>query len=200
MKCRLIFFFAMMAYVQSKAQYSHMPNPVAKQLNDKAVGKYIKYNAFPDSVVAAIALLDKAISADSFYYNAWTNKLGYECQLKRYDEAIQTAGNIFRIFPKMNDILFFRGILQFKTRHDNDAIATFEQLIKIYDNKKNSEDLKTDVINKAIAMKLIGKTEEGNQILKKLAEAEHDPAIKSYIESYITDSKEKIIEQMVPGS
>ena len=204
MKSCFIFLFAMIASVQSRAQYDHVPNAVAKQLNDIAVSKYLKYNTTPDSIVAAIKLLDKAVSADSLYYSAWTSKLGYECQLKSYEAAIKTTGSIVRIFPKMNDILFFRGILQFKTRHEKEAIATLESLIKIYDNtpnkKKNNEDLKTDVINKAIAVKLIGKTEEGNAILRKLAEGEYDPAIKKYIASYITYSKADIIEQMVPGS
>jgi len=204
MKGRFIFLFAMMAFVQSWAQYDHTPNAVAKQLNDQAVGIYIKHNSSPDSVAVAIRLLDRAVSADSLYYSAWTNKLGYECQIKKYDAAVKTTDNIIRIFPKMNDILFFRGILQFKIRHDKEAKATFEALIKTYDSapviKKNNEDLKTDVINKAIALKLIGKTEEGNTILRKLAVGEHDPAIKKYVESYITYSKENIIEQMVPGN
>lgn len=202
MKSLVTLIVCIAAFIHCKAQAEHIPDPKAKALNDKAVGKYLKYNSNPDSVLAAVRLLDKAVEIDSFYYNAWTNKLGYECQLRRFEEAMNTTGNITRIFPKSNDILFFRGILQFKFRHDREAIATFEKLVKIYDKEPNknysNDDLKTDLINKAIALKLIGKTDEGNEILRKLADKEHDPAVKKYIMSYISDSKETIINNMVP--
>ena len=203
MKTHILTLVCMIAFAQSWAQPDHIPMPYAKRLNDRAVTTYTKFNTNADSVMAAIALLGKAVAADSLYYNAWTNKLGYECQLKHFDEAIKTAQNITRIFPDMHDLLFFMGILQFKTHHDKQAVATFEQLVAIYNRpakKMNNQDLKTDVINKAIALKLIGKTEEGNSILVKLANDERDPAIKKYIASYINYSKEQIIELMVPGN
>ena len=152
--------------------------------------------------MAVLGLLDKAIAIDSNYYEAWTAKLGFQCQLHWFDLAIGTAGDITRLFPQETSVMFFRGILQFKMKHDVEAIATFRRLLETYDTiaapPAGSEALKTDLINKALTIKLLGGVFDANKMLEELAANEQDPAQKNYILSYIKATPEKIVSDMAP--
>ena len=203
MKYLLILIITNIAFVHCDAQFTHVPDPKAKQINDKAINTYIRYNKNHDSVVSVIHMLDQALNIDSSYFIAWTNKLGFECQLKQYDNALNTVKRIAIIFPAETDIVFFSGILELKTGHNDEATATFNKLITIYDEvpdtNNNSDHLKTTMLNKGIALKLMGKADESRKIFVNLSIKEHDLAVRRHINAYISKSKEEIINDLIAG-
>jgi tetratricopeptide (TPR) repeat protein len=146
-------------------------------------------------------MLNNAVTIDYNYYFAWANKLSFECKLKEYDSALNTSQRMARIFSDNIDLVFFSGLLEFKTGHNTEAIAIFNGLIKQYsklhDNNDNSDHIKTALLNKAIALKLLDKAAESKKILTDLSNKEKDPAVKKHINSYITKTKEKIINDMI---
>ncbi len=199
MKYLLTLIIFIFPFIPVEAQQAHIPGQRAKALNDKAVNVYFKYNKNNDSITSVMRMLDEALAIDSNYLTAWTNKLGFECQLKQYDSALITANRIIPVFPDQTTINFFSGILALKTGHKDDAETTFNKLIKIYDAipdaNDNSDHLKTAQVNKAIALKLTGHDDECKQILVNLSMKEHDLAVRRHISAYITRSKEEIINE-----
>ncbi|MFI5196793.1 MAG: tetratricopeptide repeat protein [Chitinophagales bacterium] len=204
MKYLLILIICIIAFAHCEAQYTYMPDPKAKMVNDKAINTYIRYNKNQDSVVSVIRMLDQALNIDSNYFIAWTNKLSFECQLKQYDNALNTAKRIIRIFPDQTNVIFFSGLLEFKTGHNDEATATFNKLINIYDEvpdtNNNSDHLKTALLNKGIALKLMGKADESRKIFVNLSIKESDLAVRRHINAYISKSKEEIINKLLNES
>lgn len=203
MKHLLIFLICINSCFHCEAQSPHVPNPKAKLINDKAINTYTGYSTNHDSIVSVIRQLDKALKIDSNYYNAWTNKLGFQCQIGQYENALETAKRMEHIFPNETDIIFFGGILQYKVGYTSDAEATFNKLLKIYDSvhdkNNNSDHLKTTLLNKGLALIIVNRDNEGRKILAKLRDDESDPAVKQYINAYVTKSREEIIDDMIPG-
>lgn len=183
------------------AQSAHVPDSKAKRIHDRAVNTYLKYYNIADSVNSVLVLLDQALNIDSIYYTAWITKVGFECQQKQYTNALITCKKINHIFPNETDMIFFSGILEFKTGNNKDAINTFNELIPIYssiiDTNNNTDHLKTAQLNKGIALKLVGKTQESKQLLLSLSMSEHDLAVRRHINTYITKSNEAIIDDLI---
>ncbi len=202
---KYLFIAAIFLAIQTSQAQSvfHAPKAEAIRLNDSAINKNIRSGSNPDSLPAIIALLERSIKADSFYYSAWTNLLGFQCQAGHYTTALNTAKSIARIFPEKADMLFFYGALQYKTGHKKDAATTFNKLLKLYNStdtrKVNRNDMQTAAINKGIVLILLDKKEEGKKLLQKLADQENDKAVKHYIATYASMTKEQILNEMIPG-
>ena len=201
MKQLIILITCSISFIECSAQAVHIPDPKAQQINDKAVSTYLRYNKNHDSVLSSIHMLNSALAIDSNYFRAWTNKLGFECQVAQYDDALVTAKKIVRIFPSETGVLFFSGLLEFKTGHNDDATATFSKLVTIYDavpdTNSNPDHLKTALLNKAIALKLLDKADESKDILVTLSMKERDLAVRRHVNSYISKTKEEIIDTML---
>lgn len=203
MKCIILTLAVTSVCYSGRAQTAHVPALKAQQLNDEAVTKYIKYGTNTDSIKAALRLLGQAVVADSGYYNAWTNKLDFECQAGLYESALKTTNSMVRLFPAEVNVLFLNGVLQFKTGHSKDGIAVFNKLLKLYDampaGRENADNLKTIQINKGIALILVGRKKEGEDILTQLGSKEKDPAVKHYLMAYIGKPKAAIVTELIPG-
>lgn len=181
----------------------HKPYPKSKRINDEAIGLYLKNPKNTDTIKLVIAQLDKAIKLDSAYYGAWANKLNFECQLKKFKNAVETVEYMSKLFPWENDVRFTLGILQMKTKQKAKANATFAALLATYntlpDTGIDANNLKGDLLNKGLAQMLTGKTKEGKEFLTKIAERETDPAVKNYILSFCKMSSKKIVAEKMPG-
>lgn len=204
MKFTLLTAFVCFACLLSNGQtIKHKPYPKSKQINDAAIATYLKNPKKTDTVKLVIAQLDKAIKLDSAYYGAWANKLNFECQLKKYKNAVVTAGFMAELFPWENDVRFSLGILQLKTKQKDKANATFNALIATYntlsDTGNTANHLKSDMLNKGLTLILTDKTKEGREYLTKIAERETDPAVKKHIISYSKMTKKKIVAEKIPG-
>ncbi len=184
-------------------QVLHRPNDRAIQINQEAITKYLADTNKPDNVAAAMRLLDKAIKTDSYYYNAWNNKLSLQCRQKKYNDALKTAARMQRIFSAETDVHFSYGVLQMKTGHSKEAVTTFYHLVNLYDRMNAqsnvSDNLKTMLVNKALALKLLDKPGEAAAILAKLRDEENDPAVKQYLGAHMARTKEELIDYMMPG-
>ena len=202
---KYLFIAAIFLAIQTSQAQSvfHAPKAEAIRLNDSAINKNIRSGSNPDSLPAIIALLERSIKADSYYYSAWTNLMGFQCQAGHFTTALTTAKRIVRIFPNKADVLFFYGALQYKTGHKKDATATFNKLLKLYGStdtlKTNHNDMQTADFNKGIVLILLDKKDEGKKLLQKLADQENDKAVKHYIATYASMSKEQILSEMIPG-
>ena len=203
MKCILLALAATGVFCCAGAQPAYKPALKAQQLNDEAVTKYIKYGSSPDSIKAALRLLQQAVTADSSYYSAWTNKLDFECQAGLYESALKTTDRMVHLFPAEVNVLFLNGVLQFKTGHNKAAVAVFNKLLKIYDampaDKESADNLKTIQINKGIALIMVDRKKEGEDILTKLGSKEKDPAVKHYLMAYVGKPKADIVTALIPG-
>lgn len=179
------------------------PATAAHQLNDKAVNIFLKYNKSDDSIASAISLLDQATNLDSTYFNAWTNKLDYQCLLKKYPDAIATCRKAIRLFPDATDLVFLYGALQLKTGDSTASTTTFTGLLKTYNDQlrtdKHKGDVQTCTINKALVLIILGRSKEAGTLLKKLAGKERDQAVKRYILRYMQKTAAGIINEKIPS-
>jgi tetratricopeptide (TPR) repeat protein len=149
----------------------HKPYPKSKRIHDEAISLYLNYPTNKDSIKSVIAQLDKAIKLDSDYFSAWSNKLNFECQLKKYKNAVVTAQYMTKIFPWENDVLLSLGVLQYKTKQKEAAKATFTKLLQTYnalpEGGQISNNVKADQLNKGIVLMLTGMDKEGKAYLEK---------------------------------
>jgi tetratricopeptide (TPR) repeat protein len=201
MKHFIICSLSVFAFFHSSGQTSYKPASQAKQLNDDAINKYVKYSASPDSVASVIRLLNEAIAIDNNYYTAWANKLEFECGLKSYDNALATAKKMEQLFPDETAIPFLKGLLQYKTGHKQDATATFGKLLQQYNAalsiNKNGENIYNDLVSKALVLMLLDRPEEAKDILKNLTDAERDPTVKKHLAAYMNTPKDKLVTDLI---
>jgi len=201
MRHLLLVFLCCCSLAHAHAQRPYTPDPKARSIHDKAVNLYLRYNQNKDSVLSAIRLEENALAIDSTYLIAWNSKLSFECQARRYNDALKTIKRMMNIFPGETDLAFFSGILAFRTGNNEEATIIFDQLIKTYnkitDENNNPDHLKTPELNKALALKLLGRNDESRQVLVNLSMKEHDLTVRRHINAYISKSREDIIEEMI---
>jgi tetratricopeptide (TPR) repeat protein len=204
MKYILAFCFSMLVAIPCHAQSgTHKPSQKAKQLMDNATAKYMRSHGDPDSLADVARMVDAAIKADSLYLEAWSNKVALLCQSARHEQAIKELKKMQRLFPRDFEPMFNCGILEYKTNRTNDAIATFNKLLKQLNTDlekyKNKPEYKAILINKGIVLILLDQAGEGKRLLNKLYNEEPDMYTKSYIAFYINSTKQAIIDDRIPG-
>lgn len=205
MKYFIVFLISALAIIQCHAQaVKHKPGPAAKIIIDSAASKYMRAGSNKDSLKVVDILLDRAIKIDSLDYDAWLNKLTFQCRLQHFDNAIATLKKMDRIFRGEGEVQFLLGILFYKTGHSKDAVTTLNKLLKQYntDLQKGDKDpnYKNILISKGIVLILVDNPTEGKNILHKLYNEEKDPYTQSYLGFYINSNKEEIINDRVPGN
>jgi tetratricopeptide (TPR) repeat protein len=192
MRLTLLFIlFSLFACAQKPAKKE--VNQQAKKLVDSAVYKA----AYQQDYQQAILLLNKAIEIDNDYFLAHLNKLTFQVSLKDYKAALQTATHLIRLKPEVPDYYVTVGLLN---KMDGNNIAFTDYLQKAVIKFETAID-KTDkndyrysmlLVNKAVALILIDKAEEGKQILSALYKEEKDELKKEMIAQFMNKTKEEI--------
>jgi len=204
MKYLLIFLLSMSCFADCVAQAAqHAPNPKAKLLEDSAIHIFTKAAGDTSVNNKVIRLLEMAVKIDNNYYEGWVNLMTFQCRINLFEDGLKTVKKMEHIFPDQSDVLFNCGILEYATRRDKDAMATFTKLLKIFNavpsiNTK-SQNYKAMLISKGVTLILLDKPTEGKNLLKKLYQEETDGYVKSYIAFYVNSSKEQIIADKIPG-
>jgi tetratricopeptide (TPR) repeat protein len=182
---------------------THTPSPKAKALNDSAASRYAKCNGDPDKIKDVIPMLDAAIKVDSYYFEAWNNKVALQGQLDQYENAYKTLRTMEHLFPKKEEVQFELAILEYVTKRTKEANATWGKLLDHYNallvKNPNNGNTKGLLYNKGITLILLDKANEGKAILNKLYNDEKDYYVKSSIAFYINSTKEQIIADKIPG-
>jgi tetratricopeptide (TPR) repeat protein len=200
----IIFLISISGFSSSHAQTKkHITNPKAKLLNDQAIRLFTSGGQSPDTVAKVNRLLDEAVKLDSNYYEGWINKLSFQCHYDHYTEGLKTLKRMSRIFPGIDEVTMFYGVLQYKTGNKTEALAAFGKLLKKYngllEKNKNNANTKGLLFNKGVILIMTDKTAEGQALLRKLYEEEKDPMTKSNIAFYVNSTRDQIIEDKIPG-
>ena len=199
MKFLFIFLIAVQGYVHCSAQASKSAhNATAVLLNKTAQEIFIRANGSPDTLNRIGMLLDSAIKLDNNYYDAWYNKLCFQCHKERYEDGLKTVRKMKKLFPAKTDPYLYCGVLEYVTGHKKEATASFNTLLKMFSESKR-KDSKPVIMWKAISLILVDRPGEGKTILQSLYNAEADGYTKSYIAYYINSSKDEIIKDKIPG-
>lgn len=184
-------------------QKAHTVLPLAKVMNDSAARVYSRVSGDPKKLGPVFHLLDEAIKADNLYRDAWVNKMTLQSQTDHFDEALKTIKQMDVIFPNDLELLFLTGVLEHKCKHKNDAVTTFNKLIKLYDDliKKNPKNpnVKNWLMNKGIILILANRPGDGKALLSKMYNEEKSDVVKSSLGFYINSDKETIINDKLPG-
>ena len=175
-------------------------NPQAKHLTDSAVIVVIRTGDYEK----ALTLIDEALKIDSNYLAALKNKFAFQLHLEQIDKAIETAKQMKRIKPDVPDYSQTVGMLYEKIGDSISAEKYFTEASTQFDNilKTTSSESKNYtflLINKAINLVLLGKQQEGNDILKQLYEKEKDETYKEYIAQFMGKSRKEIIDFVFNG-
>src|ERR1700735_2275321 len=80
-------------------QPKHKPNPRAKALNDSAASKYRQAMGDPVKLQQKSKLCEAAIKIDSYYYDAWNNRIALQGQLDQFENEYKSLKTMERLFP-----------------------------------------------------------------------------------------------------
>lgn len=148
-------------------------------------------NREPDS---AITLLDRAIDLDRKNYVAYSNKAVIYCARKDFENAIKAIQQGLNIKPDLAEGVVMLGMLYDYTRKPGLAKAQYEKAIKLYDDRLALSDVnrKANRLNRAHALLLLGKEEEGQrEVGLLLSENPTDAGIQMLVdfnkEKYLND-------------
>lgn len=194
-----LFLFGFVACAQQTKKY--IPNKTAMQLNDSAM-QLSMHSTQDSSYQKAILLLDKATAIDTNYFIAYFNKLSYQCRLKQYDKAIQTAKHINLIRPNFVDQYVTVGVLYEKTgdtitakKYYNIALNQFDKILDTMSIKNKNYNML--LMGKGIDLILAGQQFRGNEILKQLYNNPADDLFKDLVSPYINKSRVEVFENLI---
>ncbi|MGN6601600.1 MAG: tetratricopeptide repeat protein [Ginsengibacter sp.] len=198
---RLLIFFLLItlgACGQQSQNQKHSIDPKAGRLNDSALA----IMAHSEDYDKAIALLDQAIAIDSNFYLAFWNKTNFQLELNQFDSALATVKNLNRIKPESPDYFFLVGIIDYKMGDTISSQRFFQQSENRYESildtmNTSSKQYRNMLMTKAVNLKIIGQQQEGNAILKTLLDSEKDDFQKEMINSMMTESKERILDDFI---
>jgi tetratricopeptide (TPR) repeat protein len=153
------------------------------KLNEQAVllineGDEISYQK-------AIKLLDKAISLDTMYYVAYTNKAGVLTSLGKYREAIDVYTHIItKIKADYPEVLAMLGMLCEKIGEKTIANEYYEKAINEYTDRINLKKDVWDMVNKAHLNYILDKRtglKEMDSLIKVYPKIDELPMYKEYM-------------------
>lgn len=183
---------------QQSGNKIHPLDPRAKQLNDSAMFVAMQTGSYGQ----AIELLDQATRIDSNYLTAYGNKLIFQLELKKFEEALITANNLIRINPDAPEHFANFGMI-YECKGDTVLSKKFfTQAAKRYDiildtmNPAN-KDYDLLLMNKAINLVLVGEQQKGNEILQELYIKQKDETNKQLITLFINKSKQEILNYLL---
>ncbi len=204
MKYAILFLFVLSCALHTIAQpVKYKVNPKAKRLDDSAIKMFTTCGEMADCYKKINYLLDEAVKIDSKWYEGWANLISYLGRTDQYEKCLVASKKLVQYYPEVPEAIFNCGILQYKTKHPADAMASFNKLLRIYDNLLQKKPIipnyKDVLTQKGITLLLLDKDFEGKNILRDIYNNESEPYKKSYIAFYINKSKAEIIDDRIPG-
>lgn len=142
-------------------------NPKAIELNNKGVE--LMKRAENDS---ALFIFDQAIETDKSYYLPHSNKTGLYIGLNEFGKALNESEMAIRKKPQFVEGWIMAGLLREKQGDSLTSSTYFQRSVELYDSlildPSNKDRIVKNKINKAFALIIQGKEEEGKNELKKL--------------------------------
>lgn len=151
----------------------------------------------------AAKLLNKAIAMDSSYIEAYNIKIEYERELKQYDSVIVTGKKILKLSPDRIPILHRIGECYEITGKTDSAKIYYEKALVLY-NKRLTGLSKHDfsyipiMINKALALIMLGREQEGRAIFKKLSDDSTEEHRKHIYQVYLNTPRKELVSRLNP--
>jgi tetratricopeptide (TPR) repeat protein len=168
-----------MLYSCSEEKVNQKYNPKAIELNNKGV-EYI-FHSEQDS---ALILLNKAIELDDTYYLPHSNKVTIFIDRGEIEKALYESEMVVKKKPDLAEGWTFAGIINEKVGNNQKAKEYFQKSINLYNdrikNPKSKDNINSNKLNRALSLKLIGRTFEANSEIQKLIK--EDPENSMYKE------------------
>lgn len=170
----------------------YTPNPKAIELNNHA-SRLIHHDILDAGLNRSDSLLyealnytEKAITIDSLYYLAYSNKATILCKLEKHDDAIAILEKILDFKPHYAEGIQAQGFIFEKINKHREAIIKYEQALKAYDYRiKKGEYIINSKSSKAF---LLIFSKNKNQALKE---------INNIIKKYPYSQEPKLMKQII---
>jgi hypothetical protein len=159
------------------------PKPFAARLLDSAMRiNMVDHRKITDVennrlVSQGIAILNKAIKADSSYLEAYDLKFGWEKELKRYGNLIVTGKKIMKLTSgqPQAEVPLRMGECYELINNIDSAKAYYQRALSLYDQqltemKQNNATSDYEMSYKALVLILLNREEEGRAIFKELSD------------------------------
>lgn len=175
-------------------------HPDAVKFHNKII-PLINYLSNADSSKRALLYLDSATAIDSNCFSCYYDKLMFQSALTNFDEAIITINNCIRIKPNAHDLYLTAGVLYAKIGDSSAAKKYFEKSLSILNPvldsmKKNNDEYKMLITNKALNLIMINDTQELDNLLDHL-DNNFDTTLKKNILLMKEANKKELINKMV---
>lgn len=157
---------------------SHSSNSQqAAESNKQAMYAYYHQSnlSYAERSANAIKLLDQAIKTDSNYFDAYWNKFGLQAEAGEFENALVTGKEMIRLKPEEAHIYNETGMVYEKLGDTASARRCFRQALGLCRDKTQWESEGTSYRvqtqeDKAVALILLNKQDEGRYILHDLYE------------------------------
>lgn len=194
----LFLFIGLYACGQQSSNKKNTVDPNARRLNDSAM----QVAMYTQDYDKAIALLEQAILIDSNYLTAYANKLSFQMQLKRFDQALQTAFKLKSQRPQSPEYYVTIGMLYHFKSDTGSSIKFLKEADALYSNifdtmKVANPHYDMLLMGKGINLVFIGQQIEGNRVLKLLYDKSKDEIFKEMLSSYMNKSKQAILDDLI---
>ncbi len=171
----------------------------AKELNNQGVELAMTFNN--DSILEAIRLFDQATNIQPDYYLAYWNKFVYQNQLGLTSNAFETLKILEKLKPRNPDLKVTAGIFIELSGDSVKAREKFIQADQIYTTmldtlSTEADPFQTIMTNKAVNLKLLGRENEGNKILKDISSKISDENFKELIDNFTKMTRKELIENI----
>jgi len=128
-----------------------------------------------DLSLKQLDLLNQAIKIDSNYFVAYNNKFGVERRLKKYKDALITANEMLRLFPRDPTLKFFAGkmydingdTIRARAYYQDYLFQCNRELDTMTMRNKQREFLE---LQKGLVLVLLGQPKKGQETIKGLYE------------------------------
>lgn len=169
----------------------------ALQLNDSAASLAVTFEH--DKVLKAIELLDQATRIQPDYYLAYWNKMVFQSQIGRTEEAIETLNKLEEIKPKDPDLKTLLGVYIELNKDSLQARQKFmeaENLYsRIFDTLKIESDLYSfHLTNRAINFKLLGFEKDAEETFQSVKKEQTNQDLQEMILEFQNLDRKELLE------
>lgn len=193
-------FLLLASYSCTQQSAKNKTHPDAVKFHNKII-PLINYLSNADSSKRALLYLDSATAIDSNCFSCYYDKLMFQSALTNFNEAVITINNCIRIKPNAHDLYLTAGVLYAKIGDSSAAKQYFEKSLSILNPvldsmKKNNDEYKMLITNKALSLIMINDTQELDNLLDHL-DNNFDTTLKKNILLMKEANKKELINKMV---
>lgn len=185
-----------------KSAKSRKFNQVSVELNNKALRLWQKeiLKEKPDSNIKAlvISLLDSAITVDSSFYAAYSNKTNILLGYGRTQEAIETMGKCIKNRPGFAEGIDLLGMVYEGNGNKKEAIKNYEKALAVYRKCFKEKHDFTDYGNGIMTLLQLGRGKEADSLVSKfpIEFPDRKQEIADFINLYKTYNHKEEIENI----